>query len=90
MASPPELMAGAGVLRSTLAPRAVGPLALVTDLTAESRRRYDENVASLARLAARLAARPAPLYVMRYMERGSFPIYNAVLRERVAREKLPV
>ncbi len=62
----------------------LGADALTADLTAESRRRYDENAASLVLLSQRLEARGARLVLVHTGNHG----YGWILRERLA-ELLP-
>lgn len=50
----------------TLTERALGPAALNADLSAESSRRYDENLASILMLEQRLAERGARLALLRF------------------------
>lgn len=58
----------ADVLAGRLDPPEVGPALLNSDLPAESRRRFDENAASIALLEKTLVARGAKLLLVPYVE----------------------
>ncbi|MCB9898017.1 MAG: SGNH/GDSL hydrolase family protein [Planctomycetes bacterium] len=61
----------------------VGPPALTSDLSDESRARYDADAASIAHLAALCARNDVPFAVLLYQEQGYAGGYAWMLRERL-------
>ncbi len=61
----------------------IGPPGVLSDLGAESRRRYDDNADSILRLEHDLAARGKKLAVFFYAEDPGSSTYTWILRERL-------
>ena len=70
-----------GEVSETIDPSEVGPAAITADLSAESSRRYDENVASIARLRRAADARGARVALLFYTEEASRNGHTWILRE---------
>lgn len=72
-----------GELTDPARPDQLGPHALNADLTRESRRRYDDNAASIERLHDALEGRGVKLALFSYYEDAPGRGYTWVLRERL-------
>jgi lysophospholipase L1-like esterase len=70
-------------LTRQIPPKKLGPLALVSDLGAESRRRLDANADSIARLVQACERRRTRLLLAWVHEDSAYPSYGWSLRERL-------